>query len=495
MELREYQTTGIEKLRQTLRAGKKRPVMVMSTGGGKSIVFGQIIANVLENGKSILWLVHRRNLVYQMRDVLEEHFYVTPGLILSGEKTDLKNPIQIGTIQTYARRINLKQLWQNDFYVKADVVLIDEAHRSLSPSYKKIIDLYHSKIIIGCTATPVGAGGKGMGEVYDSIVEIADVPELTENGFLAPARYYAPTTPDLSDVKTVMGDYVVKDLEKTVNKTKLNGSVVENWLKNGEGRKTIVFNVNVKHSIAVCAEFVRNGVAAEHLDARSTDEERQAVFDRVESGDTTVICNVALYQEGLDIPEISCIVMNRPTKSLGLWRQCGGRGLRISKEHIDCLIFDHGGVIDENGLLDEKIYWSLDGKKIADKKPRKAKEKGKSTCTACGLIFESLNKCPDCGSPVKSFGKKIDSTDDELKELNKTKKATIADKRRYLGMLRSWVSEKGYSHKMINAKYRSRFGCWPHSRVKDVSHIDPDQAFLNLMKSDMIRYAKRRKAA
>ena len=495
MELREYQTTGIESLRETLRLGKKRPVMVLSTGGGKSIIFGQIISNVLENGKSVLWLVHRRNLVFQMRDVLEEHFHITPGLIISGEKSELENPVQIGTIQTYARRLNLKKLWFNEFYVRPDIVLIDEAHRSLSPSYRKIIDLYDSQMVIGCTATPVGAGGKGMGEVYDSIVEIADVPELTEQGYLSPARYYAPSTPDLSGVKTAMGDYVVKDLEKAVNKTKLNGSVVENWLKNGEGRKTIVFNINVKHSIAVCAEFNRHGVAAEHLDARSTDEERDAVFGRVDSGDTMVVCNVGLYQEGLDVPDVSCVVMNRPTKSLGLWRQCGGRGLRISKEHPDCLVFDHGGVIDENGFLDEKIHWSLDGKKVADRKPRKAKEKGKSTCTACGLIFESRDTCPDCGSPVKSFGKKIDSTDDELKELNKNKRATIADKRRYLGMMKFWVHSKGYNYKMINAKYRSRFGCWPHSSVKDVSSIEPDVAFLNLMKSDMIRYAKRRQAA
>jgi len=324
-ELREYQEQAILSLREYVQQGLKKVIMALPTGGGKSIIFGQIIVNALDKGKTVLWLVHRRNLVYQMKDVLGQ-FGIKCGLIMAGNESDTKLPVQLGTIQTYSRRLNLDATYLNRFYIDADLVLIDEGHRSLGKTYMDVIALYYDKVIISCTATPMRADQRGMGEVYDSIVDIAGVRELTTQGYLSPARYFAPSTPDLQDVKVSMGDYVVKQLDKKMNKTKLNGDIVENWLKHGEDRQTIVFCVNVKHSIAICEEFIKQGVRAEHLDARSTDEERDDVFRRMESGDTKVICNVGLYQEGLDIPAVSCIVMARPTKSMGLYRQCCGRG-------------------------------------------------------------------------------------------------------------------------------------------------------------------------
>jgi hypothetical protein len=184
--------------------------------------------------------------------------------------------------------------------------------------------------------------------------------------------------------------------------------------------------------------------------------------------------------------------MARPTKSFGLYKQCCGRGLRPANGKIDCLIVDHSGVIEEHGFLDDPVCWTLDGREKAYKKnEKKEKEKKPVKCSVCNLVFEGSNKCPDCGSPVNSFGKKVDTIDAELKEIN-GKKATMMDKMRYLGMLKYWVRMKEYNPKMINAKYRNRFGCWPHHTIKYVEPIEPDEAFLNLMRHDMIRYAKRR---
>ena len=130
MENRDYQTRAIEKLREVLRSGKKRPIMALPTGGGKSLIFGQIISNALDKGKTILWLVHRRNLVYQMRDVLKDHFEIDAGIIMSGVEPDHDKKIQLCTIQTYARRLDLGYFAKNKFAVDADIVLIDEGHRS-----------------------------------------------------------------------------------------------------------------------------------------------------------------------------------------------------------------------------------------------------------------------------------------------------------------------------------------------------------------------------
>jgi len=490
--LRQYQEKAIEGLRQALRAGKKKIVMALPTGGGKSHIFGQVISNCLDNGKTVLWLVHRRNLVNQMANVLEEHFEINPGIIMAGIESHTLKPVQLCTIQTYARRIKLDALENNRFYIPADVVLIDEAHRSISKSYREIIDLYQDKIIMGCTATPMRADQRGLCEVYGTIVDVVGVKELTENGHLAPARYFAPSTPNLKGVKVQMGDYVVSDLDKKVNTVKLNGDVVENWLKSAENRKTIVYAVKVKHSIALKDEFIRRGVSAEHLDARSSDEERQEVFDRMEMGDTKVICNVALYQEGLDVPDVSCIVMARPTKSMGLWRQCGGRGLRPSPGKEDCLIFDHGGVIEQNGFLEDEIDWTLDGKELAWSKPKK-KEKGDPRplkCTVCHEIFTEGDTCPRCGSPVKRFGKKITTTNDELKEI-KARKATSAEKRIWFGMFKWQCREKGYKPGWASWKFKERFGVWPN-HYRDVECIESSQEFKNWITYQNIKSAKSR---
>lgn len=494
-ELRDYQERAIRMLREHVSHGLKKVIMALPCGAGKSIIFGQIIKNAIKKDKTVLWLVHRRNLVYQMRDVLEQ-FGIECGLIMAGNESNTKLQVQLGTIQTYSRRLELEATYNNRFYINADLILIDEGHRSLSKTYMDVICLYHDKIIISCTATPMRADQRGMGEVYNSIVDVAGVQQLTEQGYLSPARYFVPSTPDLEGVKVAMGDYIVKQLDEKMNKTKLNGDIVENWLKSAEDRQTIVFCVNVKHSIAVCDEFIKNGVSAEHLDAKSSDEDRDDVFRRMETGDTRIICNVGLYQEGLDVPSVSCIVMARPTKSMGLYRQCCGRGLRVFPGKTDCLIFDHGGVIEEHGFLEDEVFWNLSGKEIAW---RKAKQNGSEPklckCRICKEIFSGTKICPRCGTELKSFAKKIETTADELTELKRKKNnrdMNWADKRRLMGMLVWMQDAKKWHPGRKKHLYREIFNVWPNSpNVKNVSPIIPTGKLDNLIKYAIIKSAKR----
>jgi len=491
MELRDYQEKAITSLRDTIRQGSKNPIMALPCGSGKSMIFGQVIANALEKEKTVLWLVHRRNLVYQMQEVLEEHFNIHPGIIMAGIESETENSVQLCTIQTYHRRLKLDPLDLNRFFVDADLILIDEGHRSLSKTYMDIIKLYEDKIVMSCTATPMRADGRGMSEVYDAIIDVAGVKELTDQGYLSPARYFVPYEPELHDVKVAMGDYVVKELDEKMNTPKLAGDVVENWLKHAEARKTIVFAVNVKHSIALKDEFIRAGVQAEHLDAKSPDDDRQAVFDAMERGDITVICNVALYQEGLDVPDVSCIVMARPTKSLGLMRQCLGRGLRIFEGKKDCLIFDHGGVLKENGFLEDEIEWSLDGKERAFIRKAVPKEKKPVVCRACHFVFEGSRICPQCGSPVRSFGKTVETREAEMRELKaeKNKPPTMAEKRRFYGMLEYERRMRHYQEGWTAHKFKAKFSVFPKG-LKGTAPIQPNAQFFNWLKYQNIRYWK-----
>jgi superfamily II DNA or RNA helicase len=486
--LREYQHRAVASVRSAFMSGCRSVVMVMPTGAGKSVVFGEIIRLAVEKGSTVLWLVHRRNLVLQMKATLER-FGVPAGVIMAGVDSDTNESVQVGTIQTYARRLQLDSLDRNRFFINADLVMVDEAHRVCSKQYKDVLDLYREKRVVGCTATPCRADGRGLGEVFERIVDVVGVADLTANGYLAPAKYYVPSEPDLREIRIVRGDYDVKELGKRTNTPKLVGDVVENWLRLAEGLPTIVFAVNVKHSIALRDEFRKRGINAEHLDARSTDDERDFVFGEVERGRVSVVCNVAVYQEGLDVPGISCVVMARPTKSLGLYRQSCGRGLRPQMGKT-AIIIDHGGVVAEHGFLDEPVYWTLDGKERAWKKPKRDKKQPRPVkCNVCAYVFTGGNVCPECGSPVKSFGKPVDAVDAELVEA-RPDKVGIEEKRRYLGMLKWWQANKNKNPKIINAKYRNRFGCWPHHTIKDVSPIRPDEAFWNRLKYDAIRWQK-----
>lgn len=491
-ELRPYQERAVSEVRESIRSGNKKVLMVMPTGSGKSPTFAEIIRLAVEKGNKCLFIVHRRNLVIQMVETLNRHGISDVGIIMAGHQANTNAPVQVSTIQTFSRRLELDDLDRNRFFFPADIVLCDESHTVVSKTYRKVLNLYANKILIGCTATPLRADGRGLGAVFDALINVIGVRELTAGGFLAPARYFVPPSqPDLENLKIARGDYEVGELGKRMSDKKLIGDIVDNWLKIASDRKTIVFCVNVKHAIAVSGEFNRVGIRATHLSARSTDDEREAAFLAMDSGYLQVICNVALYVEGMDCPDISCVVMARPTKSLGLYRQACGRGLRPNGE--ETIIIDHGGVVEEHGLLDDEIVWELTDKEKPWKKP---KEKEKSIrlvqCGSCNLVFTEASVCPDCGTVVKSFGKKIETVDAELEELDKPKKGSVIEKRRFLGMLKAWVPrQKNNNPKRINGSFRGRYGVWPHHSYRDVAPIEPDDAFLAYMKHQAIKYAKR----
>jgi superfamily II DNA or RNA helicase len=492
MELRDYQIRAVEEVRKTIASGNKRVVMVLSTGGGKSLIFAEIIRLAKERGNRCLFLVHRRNLVMQMAETIRRHVGCSVGMIMAGHESDTSEDVQVGTIQTFSRRLNLDELSVNRWFFDAQVILVDECHTAVSKRTMDVLELYHSKVIIGCTATPMRADGRGLGEAFDSLVDVAGVKELTENGYLATVRYFAPTTPDLEKIKIVRGDYELSELSHRMNTPKLVGDIVENWTRIAPGQKSIVFCVNVKHAIAVCEAFNSFGIPSAVLTAKSSDDARESVFRDMENGRLLVICNVAMYIEGMDVPDISCVVMARPTKSLGLYRQACGRGLRPSPSKECLTVIDHGGVIEEHGLLCDEIDWSLDGKEKAwKKKKKKETEKKPCICQVCSQVFEGRDTCPDCGSPVKSFGKKIDVLAADLEEVGSKKKATMADKRRFYGMMLWYVRENKKNPKMVTARYKSKFGVWPRG-MDFVQAIQPDAEFLGGIKHEQIKYAHRR---
>jgi len=490
MELRSHQVDIINKTRQTIIEGNKRPLIFAPCSFGKTIVAADIANKCVEKGNKVLFVVHRRLLCLQTKEKFDK-YGLHSSIIMAGYDTDFKAPIMITTHQTYTRRLMLDSPEANKFFHDASVIIVDECHLGISPSYKKIYSYYQDKIIIGLTGSPARSDQRGLGEVFNIIIQSIGIKELTDQGWLAPVRYFRADPPDLSNIDIVQGDYHKGQLQKKMNTEILVGDIFTNWLKLAENRPTIIFTSGVKHSIHVAEKFNKMGIPSAHLDAHTPHETRKQILSDFRMGKYTVISNCMLFTEGYDADFVSCICIARPTKSRVLWIQMAGRGQRIFDKKRDCLLLDFGGNIDRHGFLTDEVEWSLDGKEKAWKKVKKEKEEKKIQCRVCNFVFEGKNECPECGSPIKTFGKVIECVDAELKEVNEPKeKYSMLDKRLYWGMIKYWVAEKGKSEKMAYAKYKTRFGVWPDHSIRNCDPIPPDQKFLNLMKHDTIKYIK-----
>ena len=218
-----------------------------------------------------------------------------------------------------------------------------------------VVEAYPDARIIGLTATPCRMDGRGLGNVFQELVQCPDVAELTRMGFLVPAKVFAPVRPNLKGVRVRAGDYVEGDLAQRVNTNKLVGDIAQHWFRLGERRKTVVFAVNVAHSLHIRDEFRKAGVLAEHLDGTTPREHRKRILKELATGKINLISNVGVLGEGWDCPEVSCAILARPTKSLGLFRQMIGRILRPAPGKTDAIVLDHAGGVFAHGLPDDPI--------------------------------------------------------------------------------------------------------------------------------------------
>jgi len=506
IELRPYQLETIEKVRKSIMSGNRSIIIQANCGAGKTIMAAHIIKKALEKQKKIIFLVHFRQLAYQAMERFTDFGMANSiGYIMAGEDAHLDRPIQIISVQTYGRRLNLEKLKYNKWFKEADIAVYDECHSSIAPTRKAILDLYKkTAIIIGLTATPCRADMRPLGSVYDDIVSSASVKELTDQGFLVPVRYFGATHyPDLNNMgPDVSGDYNQTELGHRVDKPKLVGDILENWLRIAENRPTVIFATNVRHSKHIEELFMSNGIPTEHVDHKTSQDERVEILKRFKDGATRVITNCSVFAEGADFPWASCLVLAKPTKSRQRYIQMGGRVLRPYPGKSDCILIDHAMAVaggdDSHGFLDEEVEWTLSGKEKTYKKINKKeeeKEKKISKCRACNEMFSGTSICPMCGTELKTFGKSVKMLEAELKELNiKKEKANLeVEKRVFLGMLKFHIPlQKNPNPKRIYGIFKGKYGCFPENSYSDVAPIEPDALFLNYMKYCRIKYAKRK---
>lgn len=382
--LRPYQTASIEQVRAALRAGKRRIMLTIPTGGGKTFTSAFIVLSALGRGKRCMFVAHRKELIDQTVAAFVRLGVTDIGVIRAGDKRSNPNAmLQIASIQTLARRTQ-----DLDF----DVIVIDEAHRAVAKSYTThLFERHPNAIIVGLSATPVRSDGRPLGSHFDALVIGALYSELIEAGAIVEPRVYStPILPDLSSVRTTAGEFNLEDLEAAVNKGALIGNIVHELAKHPP-HCTVVFAVSCAHSRAIVAALHEAGITAEHLDGTTPEAERVAILARHAQGVTRVISNVGVLCEGWDLPMCKILVLARPTKSLGLYMQMGGRIFRPWEDAIP-LVLDHGGNVDRHGLPHVDRGWSLDAK------PKQPGEAPSKICKGCyAYVRAGVKACPYCG--------------------------------------------------------------------------------------------------
>jgi superfamily II DNA or RNA helicase len=492
--LRDYQVQSVEDLRREMLQGYRRLLLQAGTGSGKTVIASEIIKRAVAKRSNVLFLAHRRELIDQCSDKLE-WFGCDHGIIMAGRRRDQIARVQVASIQTlWSRAIQREVMGLPD----TQLIVLDECHRSLAKTYRKIIEAYPDAYVLGLTATPVRSDGRGLGQMYERMVRTPGVAELTRRGYLVPVKYYAPSKPDLAGVKMRMGDYVEKDLERKLDKPPLIGNLVENWGRLAENRQTVVFASGVKHSIHIAEEFQRAGVPAAHLDGETPLDERADILQQLYDGDLRVVSNCQVLTEGWDCPPVSCGVLARPTKSIGLYLQMAGRMLRPWEGKEDTLLIDHSGAVYDHGFVDQDIPWTLnEGEKIQDRqRKKKLKESKALTCPECQGVFYSKPACPYCGWEPKKQGEEYHWVEGNLvlvtPEGPKDLPYTMEIKRSWWRQLKQLAIQRGYKNGWAAHTYKKKFEVWPASSWKQDRPEHPGPEVLGFVRHLMIKYAKRK---
>jgi DNA repair protein RadD len=335
------------------------------------------------------------------------------------------------------------------------------------------------------------------------MIEMPQVAALIEQKHLVRSRVYAPVDPDLRGVRTVAGDYVESQLADRMDTPKLVGDVVSHWHKYGERRKTVAFACSVGHSIHICAEFIRAGVRAEHVDGRTPKDQRDATLARLASGEIEIVTNCMVLCEGWDMPEVGCCILARPTKKMGLYRQMIGRVLRPADAKPDAVILDHSGAVFKHGLPEDPVEWSLDPARRAESATHQKRLRREAArlieCTKCSALRMGGLPCPACGFRPLRPAQYIAHAEGDLALVTsgRTAGAVIYDpaaRARWHSMLAAIAQERGYQRGWVGHKYREKFGEWPAWRSTP-QPIEPTPECRAWVRSRATAFAKRRRVA
>jgi len=417
MQLRPYQIDAVDQIRAAFKQ-TKRVVLCLPTGAGKTVVFSEIVRRVLEKGKKVAIVTHRRELLSQAGKL---------------------NRCDILMVETLNNAIKRRAVNLADY----DLLVIDEAHIG---NFTKILDGFDG-FVIGATATPVSK--PPMAQRYGKLVDSVGIAQLINEGYLCNPKTYAMHPVDTSKIASRMGEFTAQGLNDAFNKPKVYEGVVAEYCKKWADKKAIVFCVNIDATINTALEF------AEKLDAgrvfavhsRMDVEARAQVMADFIASKNGVLVNCGIATTGFDCPDIEVVVVNRATQSVALWLQMVGRGLRPSPGKSEFTILDFGENVHRLGFWQEGRDW---GKAFEGTDKKRTGVAPVKDCPSCGaVLYSSARFCEFCGQEFAMESKPV--TEGVLQEMafNKFNGRYLYDIAKTPSDLWELKSRKGYKQAFI----------------------------------------------
>lgn len=334
MELRPYQVEAVKAIEEEWKTGKDKTLLVLPTGGGKTITFGQIAYDMRKFGRTLI-LAHREELLEQASDKLFKAFGLTTALEKASSTCldAIDNSIVVGSVQSLCREERLNRFSPNFF----QQIIIDEAHHVMSDSYQRIMEHFPKAKVLGVTATPDRADKKNLGRFFDSIAYEYTMADAINDGYLSKIMVQMiPLEIDISEVSMQNGDYRASEVSDALEPW-LN-AIADQMLEYCKDRKTVVFLPLVATSKKFKEILNAKGFIAEEVNGES--DNRKEILKNFDDGKYNVLCNSMLLTEGWDCPSVDCIINLRPTKSRALYQQIVGRGTRLYEGKKDLLVLD-----------------------------------------------------------------------------------------------------------------------------------------------------------
>lgn len=410
MELRDYQIAILDKARARMQAGVRSLMITAPTGSGKTAIMAHMMASAAAKGNDSWLIVHRKELVEQASRALSI-LGVEHGVAASGATMNVWPKVQVCQLQSLRHRVG--------YLRKPKLIVWDEASHIAATTWRAVFEENRQAFHIGLSATPWRLSGEPLSPFFSELVLGPSVADLIEQGYLSKFKIFAPPGADLAGVHVKMGDYVKSELVAVVDKPTITGSAIEHYKRLADGKRAIIFCVNIEHSRNVVGSFRAAGIIAEHVDGDTDAGTRKKTIADFSSGKIKVLSNVDLFTYGFDLPSIEVGLFLRPSMSLAVYLQQCGRVLRPFSGKDHAIILDHVGNVARHGFPDEPREWSLNSTRNT-RKVRDVSSPGVTICPACfaGQSF-AADRCAYCGHAFPIKAREIEEVDGELVELQR----------------------------------------------------------------------------
>lgn len=416
--------------------------MQLATGAGKTFIFSTILRGAAEKNNRAIMAVRGRALVDQASKRLTD-MGVDHGVYMANHKLWAPDkPIQIASIDTIRSRKAAPP---------AKIVVIDEAHYAISKSFKSFLENYPDSYWLSVTATPWAKGGLlHLVSNPGAVVYPISIAELIEQKYLCPAKYYAPTKFDVSNLKIRNGDFIEEEALTQFEKQAIYGDVVSAYKKYCVGEPTFVFCINVAHAIRMQEMFTAHNITTSIITAETSLDDREKII-----ANHDVIISISTLLVGVDVPKLKNIIVCRPTASKNVHVQMLGRGTRVFPGKEFFRVIDHCGNIARHGFLIDENKVILDGDKNTKKAAKNQEKPHLKTCPTCFLTMSTKEKvCQECGHEFRST-ELPDMIECEIKELDIDLRSRMKFRAKYL-LNSAWAY--GYKCGYVYIKLKEEFG-------------------------------------